>query len=230
MRVAVAGATGRMGSVAREVLSERGEYLCGLARRADPSRGVVDDVERFLAAKPDVVLDLSVQPASYAIACAALRHGVPTVVGSSGWSDEQRAAFAALARERACGALIVPNFSLGAALMMRFAREAARHFADAEIVEMHRREKRDAPSGTALETAARMGRPATPIHSVRLPGLIAHQSVIFAGGGEMLTIRHDTLDRRSFAAGMLAAVRYVGRLRELRIGLDEVLDAAAGGA
>jgi 4-hydroxy-tetrahydrodipicolinate reductase len=217
---------GRMGTIAREALEQTGEYLCGLARRPDPARNVLDSLDAVLACKPDVLLDLTTQPGSYAISLAALERGLPTVVGASGWSETECETFRRMADARGVGAMIVPNFSLGANLMMRFAQEAARFFAAAEIVEMHRESKKDKPSGTALETAARIAQASgvePVIHSVRLPGLLAHQEVLFGGTGELLTIRHDSLTRDSFVAGMLAAVRAVVGLRGLSIGLDSVL-------
>ena len=153
----------------------------------------------------------------------SVARGIPTVVGASGWSDEQRAALSAMANERNIGVLIVPNFSIGAILMMRFAQEAARFFPQAEIIELHHPAKKDKPSGTARETALgieRAGREPPPIHSVRLPGLLAHQEVLFGGPGELLTIRHDSLSRDSFVSGMLAAVFAVVRTRGLSVGLD----------
>ncbi|MGC1380071.1 MAG: dihydrodipicolinate reductase C-terminal domain-containing protein [Candidatus Baltobacteraceae bacterium] len=234
MRVAVAGAMGRIGSVAREALLKSGEYCCGLARRADARLNVFDSLDEVLAQKPDVLLDLTTQPGSFEISTEAAKRGVNVVVGASGWSPEQRAAFKAAVDERQIGALIVPNFSLGATLMMRFAQEAARIFPDVEIVEMHHSTKKDKPSGTALETAARIAceGKAPAVHSVRLPGLISHQEVLFGGNGELLTIRHDSYSYESFVTGMLAAVRWVAHRRGLSIGLDAVLGdlAASGGA
>jgi 4-hydroxy-tetrahydrodipicolinate reductase len=226
LRVAVAGAMGRMGTTAREALLQRGEYCCGFARRADVALHVFDSIEAMLAQKPDVVLALSTQPGSAEISASVARNGVPVVVGSSGWNDELRTALDAAASQGGVGALLVPNFSVGAVLMMRFAREAARYFPDAEIVELHHAGKKDAPSGTAAETAARMERNGgrrPPIHSLRLPGALAHQEVVFGGTGELLTIRHDSLSRESFVAGMMAAVRGVGTLRGLHVGLETVL-------
>jgi 4-hydroxy-tetrahydrodipicolinate reductase len=229
LRVAVAGIHGRMGTIAREALEGSGEFCCGLARRSDSVADVVDSVEAVIARKPDVLLDLTTQPGSYDISLAAVGRGLPTVIGTSGWSTEQRAVLAATAQERGVGVLLVPNFSLGATLMMRFAEQAARFFPDAEIVELHHAGKKDKPSGTARETAERMeragGRPPA-IHSVRLPGLVAHQEVMLGGTGELLTIRHDSLSRESFVAGMLAAVRAVGKRRGLSVGLDSILDDA----
>jgi 4-hydroxy-tetrahydrodipicolinate reductase len=216
-----------MGSVAHEALRRSGEYCCGLARTPDPDDAIFDSLEEVLAREPDALLDLTTQPASHEISLAAVAHGVPTVIGASGWSDEQRAALAATANERSVGALIVPNFSLGAMLMMRFAQEAARFFAGAEIVEMHHPAKKDRPSGTARETAARIERvsgSAPAIHSIRLTGLLAHQEVLFGGPGEVLTIRHDSLSRDSFVAGMLAAVHAVVNLRGFAVGLDGVME------
>jgi 4-hydroxy-tetrahydrodipicolinate reductase len=231
LQVAVAGAHGRMGTMAREALLRSGEYCCGLARAPDPQHAIVDSLDDVLALKPDVLLDLTTQPASFEISLAAVARGLATVVGASGWSEDQRAALGAMAKERGVGALIVPNFSLGATLMMRFAQEAARFFHEAEIVELHHRGKKDKPSGTARETAARIERAAgiaPPVHSVRLTGLLAHQEVLFGGPGELLTLRHDSLTRESFVTGMLAAVRAVVHQRGLTIGLDSVLDGGEG--
>jgi len=229
VRVAVAGAMGRMGTVAREALQRTGEYCCGLARRSDAEHRIVASFDAVIAERPDALLDLTTQPGSFQITMAAVQQGLPTVVGASGWSDEQRSALGEAARERAVGALIVPNFSLGAALMMRFSQVAARYFPDAEIVELHHAGKKDAPSGTARETAAlieRSGGKRPAVHSVRLPGLLAHQRVLFGGAGEVLTIAHDSLTRESFVAGMRAALQAVVQRRGLSIGLDSVLDAA----
>jgi 4-hydroxy-tetrahydrodipicolinate reductase len=219
---------GRMGTIAREALQQTGEYVGGLSRVADLEQKSVTTIDELLEFEPNVLLDLTVQPASYEIASAAVARGLHTVIGASGWSDDQRVAFGALAAERGVGAVIVPNFSIGAVLMMRFAQEAARYFTAAEIVELHRASKIDKPSGTSLETAARIERVAgyrPEIHSVRLPGLLAHQEVLFGGTGELLTIRHDSLTRESFVAGMLASVRGVVKMRGLSIGLESVLEA-----
>ncbi len=227
LRVAVAGAFGRMGTVAREALQRTGEFCCGLARTADRHGEVFDSLDAVLARNPDVLLDLTTQPASYEITLAAVERGLCTVVGASGWSDDQRAALEALANQRRIGALIVPNFSLGANLMMRFAQEAARFFSEVEIVELHHTGKKDMPSGTARETVARIERVtgrAPGVHSLRLTGLLAHQEVLFGAPGELLTIRHDSFTRESFVAGMLMAVRAVVHRPGLSIGLDSIFD------
>jgi 4-hydroxy-tetrahydrodipicolinate reductase len=180
-----------------------------------------------LGRHPDVLLDLATQPGSYEISTAAIASGLPVVVGSTGWSDEQRTTLADLALRYGVGVLMVPNFSIGATLMMRFAQAAARFYPDAEIVEMHHATKRDKPSGTARETARRIEETngkLPPIHSIRLPGLLARQAVLFGGSGELLTIRHDTLTRDSFVAGMVAAVHAVVNRRDFSIGLDSILE------
>jgi 4-hydroxy-tetrahydrodipicolinate reductase len=230
IRVAVAGARGTMGRIAVAACGSASgiEYAGGFARSADPANGIVDSLDELFGGKHvDVVLDLTTQPKSYEVAIAALQAGVRPVVGASGWTDAERERLRALAEERSLGAMIVPNFSLGAILAMRLAAEASKYFPNAEIVEMHRVEKKDKPSGTALETARRMveaGAKQPAIHSVRLPGLVAHQEMLFAGDGELLTIRHDSFSRASFVPGMVAAVRTVMHVRGLAVGLDAVLD------
>ena len=214
-----------MGSVAREALERSGEYCCGLSRTADPQHRIVANLEDLWQCNPGVLIDLTTQPGSYEISRAAVERSIPTVVGASGWTTEQRAELAARAKDRGVGALIVPNFSIGAMLMMRFAEEASRFLPDAEIVETHHPAKKDKPSGTAAETARRMEAASgkTPaIHSIRLTGSLAHQEVILGGPGELLTIRHDTLSRESFVAGMMRAVHAVGHLRGLSVGLDSI--------
>ena len=148
--------------------------------------------------------------------------GVPVVVGTTGW-EAHLDRVDALARELGVAVFVAPNFSIGAVLMMRFAAEASKHLPRAEIVELHNEAKKDAPSGTAKATAAAMeGDPV--IHSVRLPGLVAHQEVLLAGDGQLLTIRHDTLSRDSFVPGVLLALEKVGELPAgLTIGLEALL-------
>jgi 4-hydroxy-tetrahydrodipicolinate reductase len=149
---------------------------------------------------------------------AALEHGLPCVIGTTGL---EHARVDALARERGVACFHAPNFALGAVLMMRFAQEAAAYMPRAEIVELHNEAKKDAPSGTAKATAELVGgEPA--IHSVRLPGLVAHQEVLFGGDGQLLTIRHDTFSREAFVPGVLLALE---KLPELPPGLTVGLDA-----
>ncbi len=214
-----------MGTVARQALVEGGEYCCGLSHTAESPSRIFTTLDELWRCSPAVLLDLTTQPGSYEISLAAVKRGIPTVIGVSGWTDEQRAELDAMAKERGVGALIVPNFSVGAMLMMRFAQEAARFFGEAEIVEIHHPAKKDKPSGTSRETARRIeaaSGSAPAIHSLRLTGSLAHQEVIFGGPGELLTIRHDSLSRESFVAGMMKAVHAVVRLRGLSIGLESI--------
>ena len=151
---------------------------------------------------------------------ASEEQGVPCVVGTSGWDP---APLGALASERGLPLLVVPNFALGAVLMMRLAAEAARHLPRAEIVELHGEGKKDAPSGTAKATAEALG--GAPVHSVRLPGLVAHQEVLFGGEGQLLTIRHDAFSREAYVPGVLLALERLGTLPPgLTLGLDALLD------
>ena len=242
MRVSVAGALGRMGreTCAALVRADDVELVGGFAR-AHVGEGlaevlgigggagrIYDDVTALYDdARPDVVVDFTVYPVSVDVAREAVDRGISPVVGASGWTDEDEVSFADRCDAASVGAAIVPNFAIGAVLAMRFAREAARWFPTAEIVESHHDGKRDAPSGTARATAAivasQSGGRAVPIHSVRLRGLLAHQEILFGGEGELLTIRHDALARSSFMTGVMLAVRNVRARRRLVIGLDAFL-------
>jgi 4-hydroxy-tetrahydrodipicolinate reductase len=174
---------------------------------------LVDDL-----AAADAMVDFTSPEAVEGNVRAALEAGVPCVVGTTGWDPEP---FDAVARERGVQLFVAPNFAIGAVLMMRFAAAAAQYLPRAEIVELHAETKRDAPSGTAKATAALLpGDP--PIHSVRLPGLVAHQEVLLGGEGQLLTIRHDTTSREAFAPGVLLALE---RLQSLPAGLTFGLDA-----
>jgi 4-hydroxy-tetrahydrodipicolinate reductase len=206
MRVALFGVAGKVGSVLAPALGAAGHEVVD-ARENGPEG--CDSAVDFT--RPDAV-------AANAEACFAA--SVPLVVGTTGFDAD---ALDARAREVGVPVFSAPNFSQGAVLMMRFAQEAAEKFPHAEIVELHPETKRDAPSGTALLTAARMGTD-PPIHSVRLPGLVAHQAVIFGGLGETLTIRHDTSSREAFVPGVLLALERVHGLPPgLTVGLDSLL-------
>jgi 4-hydroxy-tetrahydrodipicolinate reductase len=166
----------------------------------------------------EAVVDFTVPDAVEANVAAGLTRGLPCVIGTTGF-DQARVD--ALARERGVACFHAPNFALGAVLMLRFAKEAAAFMPRAEIIELHNEAKKDAPSGTAKATAELLGGD-TPIHSVRLPGLVAHQEVLFGGDGQLLTIRHDTLSREAFVPGVLLALE---RLPSLPPGLTVGLDA-----
>ena len=231
LRVGVAGALGRLGRVACDAIESADDLRLSavLVRRAGErvhGASSYEDLDAFLASGLDAVVDCTVYPETVDIARGAVEAGVRVVIGATGWTEEDLLVLGDLCDERDGAAMLVPNFSLGAVLMMRIAAEAARVFKRAEIVEMHHDQKRDKPSGTAKLTAQRMeaaGAASVPIHSVRLPGLIAHQDVIFGGVGETLTIRHDTLSRESFGPGIVAAVRAVGSQRGLVVGLDAIV-------
>jgi 4-hydroxy-tetrahydrodipicolinate reductase len=219
-----------MGCVARAALANATgsiAYAGGYARTAHDAEGITGDLEQLFARGVDVLLDLTTRPGSVDIAMAAAAHGVRPVIGVSGWTQEERDALARCLNERGIGGLLVPNFSLGAVLMMRLAEQAARYFDASEIIELHHAGKKDSPSGTAMMTADRIAHVAgkrPPIHSVRLPGLVAHQEIIFGGTGELLTVRHDSFSRESFVPGMFMAVRAVMYAHGLVVGLDSVLE------
>ncbi len=220
IRVAVAGAAGRMGeTVCRAVAGAPDMELTG---RADPALGTaVKDV----LAQADVLVDFTIPSTAIQNARDAVGAGVHVVIGTTG--------FDATALRDLSGAniFLAPNFAIGAVLMMQFAAQAARHMARAEIIELHHDRKLDQPSGTAARTASLMSEAAgddyeVPIHSVRLPGLVAHHEVILGDVGQTLTIRHDSIDRESFMPGVLLAIRRVGTLSESPvIGLEHLLSA-----
>jgi 4-hydroxy-tetrahydrodipicolinate reductase len=212
IRVAVAGAAGRMGQAVVAAVQGAGDMV--LTGQADPALGtrladVLGDADVVVDfTRPDTALD-------NALACVAA--GVHVVIGTTGFDP------APLYDARGANVFVAPNFAIGAVLMMRFAAEASRHMAKAEIVELHHDRKVDAPSGTAARTAELM-RGDVPIHSIRLPGLVAHHEVILGDVGQTLTIRHDSMDRTSFMPGVLLAVRRVGSLTESPVvGLEHLL-------
>ena len=194
----------------------------------------------------DIWIDFTTPSAVYENVKFALLHGIRPIVGTTGLTDEQEQELIALSKKQAIGGLIAPNFGMSAVLLMKFAQEAAKYFPDVEIIEMHHADKKDAPSGTALSTAKLIAknRPAhetapneietldnvrggdyqgIKIHSIRLPGYIAHEQVLFGGKGEALTIRQDSFDRESFMSGVKVALEKVMDLDELVIGLENIL-------
>jgi 4-hydroxy-tetrahydrodipicolinate reductase len=217
INVAVSGAAGRMGETVCEAV-EQAEDMA-LVGRADPMlQTALGDV----LGDADVVVDFSVPDAALDNARTCVEAGVHCVMGTTG------ADFSSLEGVGSANLFVAPNFAIGAVLMMQFAQQAARHMPECEIVELHHDRKLDAPSGTAGRTAelirAAGGNVHEPIHSVRLPGLVAHHEVIFGGPGQTLTIRHDSIDRHSFMPGVLLAVRGVAGLeRSPTIGLEHLL-------
>jgi 4-hydroxy-tetrahydrodipicolinate reductase len=221
IRVAVAGAAGRMGETVCRAVS--GAADMELAGRADPALGV--SLADVLTERPDVIVDFTIPSTALANAREAVAAGVHVVIGTTGFDAAE------LEQLRGGGAnvFVAPNFAIGAVLMMQFAEQAARHMAGAEIIELHHDRKLDKPSGTAARTASLMraasgnGRQ-VPIHSVRLPGLVAQHEVIFGDVGQTLTIRHDSIDRESFMPGVLLAIRRVGSLADSPVvGLEHLL-------
>ncbi len=260
----LAGAAGKMGKEAVKALAQSHFYILseaftretGLGKDAGHFAGLAeplghtlklfspDEALKALSTHPSVPiwLDLTVADSAFEHAKWVLAQGVPMVIGATGFSQEQLAHMHNLALEHRTGVLLVPNFSIGALLMMRFAELASRHFQWAEIIELHHEQKKDAPSGTARITAEMMveanpdfqvatpdfsarGDLSTglPIHSVRLPGLLAHQEVILGGLGQTLTIRHDSLDRASFMPGVLLALDKVVTCEGLVYGLERFI-------
>jgi 4-hydroxy-tetrahydrodipicolinate reductase len=212
LRVAVAGAAGRMGQAVVAAV-ERADDL-ELSGKADPALGVaLADV----LGDADVVVDFTRPDTALANALQCVAAGVHVVIGTTGFDVEP------LRDAAGANVFIAPNFAISAVLMMRFAVEASRHMAKAEIIELHHDGKLDAPSGTAARTAALMDGD-VPIHSVRLPGLVAHQEVILGDVGQTLTIRQDSLTRESFMPGVLLAVRRVPQLDQSPVvGLEHLL-------
>jgi len=197
-----------------------------LVARADPALETA--LEQALSESgPDVVVDFTVPDAVFENARLCLEHGTHVVVGTTGMTDAQVDELREAAQRSPGNCLIVPNFAIGAVLMMEAAKMIAPHMPDCEIVELHHEHKLDAPSGTAKRTAKLIaqagGGAEPPIHSVRLPGLVAHQEVLFGGLGQTLSVRHDSISRESFMPGVLIAVRRVGGLDGLVAGLENVL-------
>jgi 4-hydroxy-tetrahydrodipicolinate reductase len=201
VRVSLSGRGGKVGSVLAPALERAGHELVAL----DGAEAMVD----FTA--PEAV---------GANVRTALEHGVPCVVGTSGWEPGPSGELAA---ERGVQLFVAPNFAIGAVLMMRLAAEAGRYLPRAEIVELHGEAKKDAPSGTAKATAELLSGD-VPVHSVRLPGLVAHQEVLFGGEGQLLTIRHDTFSREAYVPGVLLALEKLPSLPPgLTVGLEALL-------
>jgi 4-hydroxy-tetrahydrodipicolinate reductase len=238
--VVVSGALGQMGAAVCRAVEAADDMR--LAARVDPAcadeGGAVVDTpayrsldEALSATDGDVVVDFTRPEAALGNILTCLRHGTSVVVGTSGLDAGALETARREAAATGTPVFVAPNFALGAVLMMRFAREAAHHFAACEVVELHHDRKLDAPSGTAARTGElvqEVWREAgsdrvVPIHSVRLPGLVAHQEVIFGGVGQTLTIRHDSLSRESFMPGVLLAIRSARGLQGLVVGLENLL-------
>ncbi len=236
VNVLINGAQGKLGQIAVAAVNAAKDLtLVGECGRKD------NLTERIHSSKANIVIDVTSAKAVYNNTKMIIDAGAHPVIGSSGLTNEQIKQLQTSCQEKQLGGIIAPNFSIGAILMMRFAEQAAKYFINAEVIELHHDKKQDAPSGTAVKTAELIGNIRTntpvictehlggalgarqnsiPIHSVRLPGLLAHQEVLFGQTGELLTIRHDTTDRRCFTSGILLACREVTNLKQLIYGLE----------
>ena len=217
IKVLVNGARGKMGvETVKAVLKETDLELVG---QADIGGDLAELIREL---KPEVIVDFTLPAAVLKNVKAILNNGCHAVVGTTGLAESDLKELEKLCAKNKVNCLVAPNFAVGAVLMMQFAKEAVKHLPNAEIIEFHHATKVDKPSGTALKTAQLMGKE-VPIHSVRLPGLVAHQEVIFGGLGQTLTIRHDSINRESFMPGVLLAIRKVKKLKGLVYGLEHLL-------
>lgn len=254
IKVAIAGALGRMGQeTVRAVLSDETLELVGIADTRVTDRQfygltVYHEVEEMLAqVKANIMVDFTVPSSVKANAVYAIKNKVTPVIGTTGLSDEDLFLLDQEAAKNEIGVAVIPNFAIGAVLMMKMAREAAQYLPQVEIIELHHDQKVDAPSGTSIKTAqliaenrnsADHDRPTTeeriagarggtvegiPIHSVRLPGLLAHQEVLLGGKGQLLTIRHDSFSRESFMPGVILAIKKMYGKKGLIYGLENLL-------
>lgn len=255
IKVAVCGALGRMGQeVVNAVKNAEGMEIAALIDIAATGQEfdgikVEKDLKTALAtAKIDAVVDFTQPDSVYKNALTAINSGVKPVIGTTGLSDEQLSELEKLSTEKKIGCLIAPNFTIGAVLMMKFAQMAAKYFKNAEIIELHHNQKKDAPSGTAIKTAQLMAQEQSDfaynncaeiellkgarggefesnihIHSVRMPGYMASQEVIFGSPGEVFKIRHDSVDRKCYMAGVLMSVRYIYENNNFVYGLENIL-------
>ena len=239
-RVLVNGASGKMGQVAIEAVNlDGGLELAGTGHRGDDLLSLIENTN------PDVVLDFTTATAVFENTATIIKAGVHPVIGTSGLLETQVEQLTVLCEQQRLGGVIVPNFSISAVLMMKFAKDAARYFDKVEIIERHHDEKKDSPSGTAIRTAEMMAEDISSrddieeeatipgvrgaryqgisIHSIRLPGLVAHQEVLFGGPGQLLTIRSDLINRDAFSPGICLACKEVVNLNGLKCGLEHFL-------
>jgi 4-hydroxy-tetrahydrodipicolinate reductase len=241
VRILVNGASGKMGRVAIQAIQNDEELeLVGEGRSKDD---LIFLIESYY---PDVVLDLTTAAVVFENTSTIIKSGVHPVIGTSGLLKEQFETLSQLCSKSNLGGVIVPNFSISAVLMMKFAKEAARYFSTVEIIELHHDEKRDSPSGTAIRTAEMISETLNytspkaegettiagargaiyqgiPIHSIRLPGLVAHQEVLFGSSGQTLKIKSDLINREAYGPGICLACKTVVELQELKYGLEHLL-------
>ena len=248
IKIAVCGALGKMGQEVVQAVSDCPETEL-VAKIDIASPEMYHSIEAAHRVEEiDVLIDFTQPKSIYENAKYCLNNGIKIVIGTTGLTDEQIAELKKLSEEKNTGCLIAPNFSTGAVLMMMFAKQAAKYFDNAEIIELHHNQKKDAPSGTAIKTAAMMAEvkenfaknncPETEtiegarggnsysninIHSVRMPGYIASQEVIFGSSGQIMTIRHDSMDRKCYMQGVLLAVKHVAEKNDFVYGLDNIM-------
>ncbi len=247
INIAVCGSNGKMGQeVIKAVNSAEDMTLVAKIDIKDGEFATIKDAKDSV--KIDILIDFTQPKSIYENALYCLNNGISIVIGTTGLSDEQIDELKKLSEAQKLGCFIAPNFSTGAVLMMKFAKMASKYFNNAEIIELHHNQKKDAPSGTAVKTALMMSEENSDftagncaevetiegargaesynnihIHSVRLPGYIASQEVIFGSGGQILTIRHDSMNRECYMDGVLRAVRYVNGNKNFVYGLDNIL-------
>lgn len=261
-KIIIAGPRGKMGTSAVNLILNNSKYeLVACLDHKNAGKTVSDILPQFKSnaliydnlttlfeeVKADVLVDLTIPSVGYTHTLEAIKHDVHPVVGTSGFTEEQIKELSRLAADKELGAIIAPNFAIGAVLMMEFSKQAAKYFPDVEIIEKHHDNKLDAPSGTAVKTleliesvreAKQQGHPdeyeilagvrgaeqnGIHIHSVRLPGLVAHQEVIFGSKSQLLTIKHDSFDRESFMDGIALSIDKVFDLKKLVYGLEHIL-------
>ena len=250
-KILVAGATGSMGKQTVQLVNKLTDcqLVAVLAPTASKSSEFGASVKCFdnltaVDIDADIWIDFTTPQAVYENTKFALEHHMHPIVGTSGLTPDQTKKLQAIAQKEKIGGIIAPNFGLSAVLLMKFAQEAARYFPDAEVIEMHHADKRDAPSATAIATAKVIAEnrssencsqsandsaargadyDGVPVHSVRLPGYVAHEQVLFGGPGEALTIRQDSFSRSSFMQGVKVALSRVMDLPDLVVGLDQIL-------
>ena len=216
-KVIVNGAKGKMGMEAVKAVQKESDFE--LVAQTDLGDNLAQTIKKTGA---EVVVDFTIPKSAMDNIRAILNSGAHGVVGTTGISENDLKEIKTLCEKNNVNCLVAPNFAVGAVLMMRFAKEAVKHMPNAEIIEFHHETKLDKPSGTAVKTAHLMGKE-VPIHSVRLPGLVAHQEVIFGGLGQTLTIRHDSISRESFMPGVIMAIHKIKELKGLVYGLEKLL-------
>lgn len=247
IKTAVCGALGKMGKEVVQAVTECPDME--LTAQIDIAGGEFKSIEEaHKAHNIDVLVDFTQPKSIFENALYCLNNGIKIVIGTTGLSDEQIAELKSLSEKNNTGCLIAPNFSTGAVLMMMFAKQAAKYFDNAEIIELHHNQKKDAPSGTAIKTALMMSEEKETftryncletetiegarggesysnihIHSVRMPGYIASQEVIFGSSGQIMTIRHDSMDRKCYMQGVLLAVKHVCEKNDFVYGLEHIM-------